>query len=202
LLQVRSVIHRLLAKEPFGKKTAIERLGGPNPAFKSLCRYLRLPDRLAIDRQWAAILLGECGERSVPVLIKSLDDESREVRWCAAVALGEIGPPARGSLPKLITLYAESDGAYGEDLSGAIDSVGPGTQDLLPEMIVLLGHDSQYVRQGASFELARMGKAGIEVTDALERARKGGNARVRDAAAEALERLKKPLPVEPPEEAD
>jgi PBS lyase HEAT-like repeat len=86
---------------------SIERLGGPQKATRKIEMYLRMPGNIAPDKSWAILLLGSCGQPSIPVLIRELGSPSVIRRGQAARQLGRIGPGARSAIPALRKLLEE-----------------------------------------------------------------------------------------------
>lgn len=90
LLQVRAVVReRRVARISY--EAAIERLGGSEKAVGRLSFYLNCPKRLAPYRLHAVTILARCGPEAIPELARLLEDEDKEVRFWAAVGLGDLG---------------------------------------------------------------------------------------------------------------
>jgi len=53
--------------------------------------------------------LGSAGEPAIPALVKALDDEDYNVGRQAVLALGELGPAAKHTLPDLLALFEKAN---------------------------------------------------------------------------------------------
>ena len=71
----------------------------------------KLKDKDLGTRQKAARALGKLGAAAVPVLIAVLkdEDENKDARSGAALALGEIGSAAKEAVPALIAALKDKD---------------------------------------------------------------------------------------------
>jgi HEAT repeat protein len=76
-------------------------------------------------RQHLAVALAKIGPAGVEPLIAALGDTSAEKRAGAAYALGQIGPPARGALPKLLDALDDKDLDVRRQASYAISRLVP-----------------------------------------------------------------------------
>jgi len=86
-----------------------------------------LAPRFGDGRDWWFEKLFEPG-RQLDALegdVGALDDKDKTVRAQAARALGRIGPPARGAVPKLTALSRESDLVVSREAQAALESIGP-----------------------------------------------------------------------------
>jgi HEAT repeat protein len=84
------------------------------------------------DEEWqvrgiATLAIGQFGDRTpaatVTAVAQNLQDEHAAVRNAAAVALGEIGPPARSELTGLRAAEADEDPAVRESAGRSIRKV-------------------------------------------------------------------------------
>jgi hypothetical protein len=87
----------------------INRLGGPNAAATKLDCYLRLKPIVTGYRGSATRLLGRCGRPALPRLIRLLSDSQSDVRFFAALALGEMGADAEMAGPALQVHLADEE---------------------------------------------------------------------------------------------
>ena len=95
--------HAILQQRPsLSVEESIRRLGGPERAIGTLNRYLCLPERLASQREWAVILVGNCGPKAVPTLIGALSERYPYVQLAAIRALAGLETEATVSVPALI----------------------------------------------------------------------------------------------------
>ena len=145
---------------------------GPDTQFKLDCQYLPLPDALtrgdhpahaAVSRliqllladksdsvrTTAAVALGAIADpTAVPALIAALDDKNDDVRTgAAAVALGEIGAPAKAAVPQLIHRSRIVKIVMNNELESIIQGLGGiGTPDVLPLLTEALKDSSALIR--------------------------------------------------------
>lgn len=150
--------------------------------------------RVHVQRALAAI--GPAAAPALPELIKSLSSKNELVRVSACYALGKLGPAARDAVPVL----EKQLGAHEADTSDtvvvwALLQIQPGDQQLetkaVPLLVKSLGHGEEIVRTEAATALGNLAAAAQpEVLGRLkELATKDDSVRVREAAAEAVEKL-------------
>ncbi len=97
---------------------------GPAASLAELTAELRLPDEPA--RCGAALALGRAGAVAVAPLLEALTkDPAPRVRWCAALALGELGPAAKAAVPILIRAVESSSGRARDVLHEVIRKIDP-----------------------------------------------------------------------------
>jgi HEAT repeat protein len=146
-----------------------------NTEIQRLIENLRAPD--ADTRVAAADALGQYGalhadasglSAAVPSLLAALGDDSRDVRWSAAYALGAIGEAA--GVPGLLALLADP-GTEGGLRLVAIKALGKiGAADAAPALIAILRDgESRCLRVAAARSLVRIGTA--EALTAVEAGR-------------------------------
>ena len=84
---------------------------------------------------------------AVPGLTKALKDESADVRYWAAFALGKIGPKDGEVIAALIEALNDQDGAVRNKSSFALSAIG---DEAVPALIEALKHQQPAVRLGAA----------------------------------------------------
>ncbi len=155
--------------------------------INGLLKALSYPQNAEV-RQAAARALGELREpRAVGALIRALEDEEAEVRWCAAESLFRIGEPALGPL---IAAMDSDNAMVRSNVYSAIKQM-----DLIAvdPLIDALNNPSSNVRAGAAKMLAAINSA--RVVSPLIAAFDDGDPEVRRAVAEALGEIGGPEPV-------
>ncbi len=85
---------------------------------------------------------------AVPALIDSLKERDRVVQWCAAHALGNLGPRARGAAPALARLLHEKEKGIAQAGAGALADL-----DAVPILLQLLKDSDKSVRGWAAWSL-------------------------------------------------
>ncbi len=137
----------------------------------------------------------------VAALIEDLKDEDEEVRRDAAAALGDIGPAAaknKDAVPALIVaLKKDEDEEVRRNAATALGKIGPvaaKNKDAVPALIIALKKDvDEEVRRNAAIALGKFGPAAAKNKDAvpaLTEALKDEDEDVREAAEEALKKIK------------
>ena len=114
---------------------------------------------------------------------RELRDQSPEVRAKAAEALGHFGPPA---VPLLAPALADQEFRVRAAAAEALRTIGPA---VLPAMIRALEHSDVRIRANAAVVLGGLGPAAREAVPSLARALKDANARVRELAVEAIDKI-------------
>jgi HEAT repeat protein len=160
-------------------------LGGPAEAARAISMYLRLPESLAGERLLAAELLGFCGAQALPELRRLLDDPDLFVQVSAVTGLGRIGAECQGARSALIAALVHQD--EGVRRASALELCDIGVR-AVPDLANGLDSPNRDLRFGIVWVLARVG--GHEAVSALEAAMRDEDTSVRQAAAEALEKIK------------
>jgi HEAT repeat protein len=119
----------------------------------------QLGDDDGLLRQKARTSLVCLDGSAVPSLIMALNNPSRDVRWEAAKALGEIGDPA--AAPALVK--ALEDERFGVRWLAAEALIGLGADAVLPPLMKALSEsaDSVWLRQGAHHVLRTLARDGL-----------------------------------------
>ena len=72
---------------------------------------------------------GYRGKTSIPQLIDCCKDKMPQVRWTAAVVLGNIGPDAKAAVPTLRTMLQDSDNNVRAQAQNALNRLGVKDQE-------------------------------------------------------------------------
>ncbi len=104
--------------------------------------------------QMAAQALGLIGDPAIPVLLKLLHDESKEVRHRAIWGLGMAGPAAVKALPELIRALDNDDPEIRAGAAIAFERIGPEACLAIPELTRALNDEDHYVRSRAKRTLS------------------------------------------------
>jgi HEAT repeat protein len=113
--------------------------------------------------------LTDLGEAAVPTLIGALGSE--KTRYWAALALGEIGEKAKGASEALSTALSDPRPQVRREVLVALARIGDGGAIAVPEIVKHLADPDPAVRHAAAFTLGRMGPAAAGAIDALRKAR-------------------------------
>ena len=142
------------------------------------------------NRTQAAYSIGDCVTyRSVAVANgKGLHDESELVRGICAVNLKTAGRRAEWALADMIKAMANNARPASPDLACALANVG--TPEAIEALELGLRSSDVDVRWSSAMSLGRIGRPGGRYVPALEKALKDETERVRQAAAEALKKIK------------
>lgn len=162
-VDVRAAIKALLksstraeALEQLAEARAVEAVA----PLLDLCVELKRKERAAI-----VDALGAMGEPAVaPLVAHGLAHPDRRARRCAALALAEIGPAARGACDALLERL--DDASRGVRLAAieALGEVGPAARVAEP-LCALLGDQSDSVREAALDALGELGAAALPCVD-------------------------------------
>jgi CubicO group peptidase (beta-lactamase class C family) len=152
---IPTVIRALRDSDAAVREYAAEALGrcGPEaePAIPAL--ILLLSDKDPFVSGKAADALSRIGKGSVPHLISALTDGERNVRWCAAIALGKIGAEAWEAVPMLSTALRDSDDNVRWSAAVALGGMGTRAREAIPALIRCLHDSDEDVRRGADMAL-------------------------------------------------
>ena len=109
------------------------------------------------DRGRAARELRRFGAQGVPTLITALKDSNEDVQWCAARALGEIGPDAKEAVPALIAALKDANDYVRRVAAYALGGIGPDAREAVPVLIAALKDANTGVRYFAANALGDIG---------------------------------------------
>jgi CubicO group peptidase (beta-lactamase class C family) len=125
----------------------------------------------------SATSLGQIGGAAVPWLIKALQAPIENVRWCAAISLGKIGPDAGDAIPTLIAALNDSSANVRWCSAIALGNMGHRAEPAAQALRSLLMDDDEDVRWAAYYasgkiDAGRVGRrlaldAVIAVVDSL-----------------------------------
>lgn len=126
-------------------------------------------------------------DRTLPVLVKLLDDKNDEVNSAAAEALGSLGKGALVAVPSLIKKLSSKD----EDVRIAsvetLGKIGPEAKAAVPELIKRMhGDGSLYVKRKSARALGHIQDDPAKVLPELAKALKDKDPVLRFAASEAI----------------
>lgn len=107
------------------------------------------------------------GPTAVPALISSVNHQAVEVRRCATLALGKIGPDAKSAVTALINSLKDQDNAVRQNAATTLGKIGPNAKSAVPALIHALQDQDNEVRQNAATALGKIGPAAKSATEAL-----------------------------------
>jgi hypothetical protein len=145
-----------------------------------------------VDTRRAAIdvleMLGPSAEPAAPAIVRALGDPDRFVRWSAARTLGKIGPiQASSAVPALGKLLQDADSDLRLAAAGALEHYGPAARSAVPLLVHALEASDAEFQVRVLHTLASIGHPYADAAlDAIQTALSDSDARVRQAAAEAL----------------
>jgi len=153
-------------------------------------------DRDTRPRTFGIISLAKLCKDAPLQLIAALKSENATVRWCAADALGRIGPGAKNAVPALVKQLQDPEArvrkmtalALGRILSAA--SGNPADTTVIDALSNALSDSDWHVRWAAAKGLGELGAEARDVLDALGKADKDVRREVVESAAEAIQRIK------------
>ena len=111
--------------------------------------------------------LTEYSDAALPVLKKSLANP--ETTYWAALAIGELGPKAKGAVDNLVGALTHKDPQTRREVLIAISRVGADAASAVPSITPLLEDPDTTVRNAAALALGSMGPAAAAATDALRK---------------------------------
>ncbi|MGD9645549.1 MAG: HEAT repeat domain-containing protein [Pirellulales bacterium] len=111
--------------------------------------------------------LAESGEQAVPFLQKALEDEKG--RYWACLVIGEIGPPAKATVPGLTSALADKAPEVRMQALHALASMEADAAPAVDKMIAALDDPVQPVRVEAAYALGSLGSAGKQALPALKK---------------------------------
>jgi HEAT repeat protein len=163
------------------------------PAVPGLTSALSAEKDPSVRKEFVKALsaIGPKAAESAPALLLALHDSNAEVRQSAAIALGRVGPDAAAVLPDLLRAAHDPDQSVRCLAIHAIGSLGKPAASAVPELIEILKKDGAAdVRLAAIEELAGFGADARSAVDALTVASKDGRPAIREAALEALKKIR------------
>jgi CubicO group peptidase (beta-lactamase class C family) len=104
----------------------------------------------------AAEAAGLIGKVAVPALADALRDGRENVRWCAAIALGRIGPDARDAESGLVQALSDANANVRWCSVIALGNIGVHAKAAAPALVQCLSDRDEDVRWAASLALAQV----------------------------------------------
>lgn len=90
----------------------------------------------------------------IPLLIKAIDDENREVVLTAIYAVSDLGVRAKDAIPAIIKRFKDPDDGVRAYAIGLIDRFGPASEAAIPALKEALKDEEESVRIAAKRALA------------------------------------------------
>jgi HEAT repeat protein len=129
---------------------------------------------------------------AVPRLKELLKDPQPDMRWSAAMTLGEIGPEAREAVPALVSALNDEHALVREHAAESLGLVGVADSAVLEGLIKALKDKEARVRRDAVRSLGQFGPAARSALPAIWPLRNDDSERVRKAAGDAIHRIDPP----------
>ena len=104
----------------------------------------------------SAFALGRMGVAAVEPLAVLLDHPAARVRTSAAIALGFIGPAARGAAPRLVGLMRDADAETRQAAALSLATVNPHAEGLAAALAAMTREDDIHVANAAATALQRI----------------------------------------------
>lgn len=142
---------------------AIRLLGEQGPAARPEAMSVLvnlLADSNPDVRSGAGKVLGQMGSAAMPALLDCLKDRDRGIRYLAAEALGDIGPPAREAAPALIRLLKDRENAVRTSAETALLKIGSPAVPALQHALATEEDPEIRFKAGELLERIRSGKTG------------------------------------------
>ncbi len=137
-----------------------------------------------------ALMLMKCASKdAVESLVDALGSPHESIRSAAARALGNMGPPAKASVPKLGQLLKEKSFRVRLSALLALGHMGEYGLGALDGLLACLADPSPKFRQLAAFAIGQIGPKASGAKDALQKATHDSEATVVAAAKKALARI-------------
>jgi HEAT repeat protein len=132
-------------------------------------------------------LLGAKAKPALPALSKALKDKELDVKLSAVIALGDLGPVARGTADELLALTADKDFFLLEPFVGsALANLG---ESVVPALTKALTDKSAERRRVSASALGTMGPGAVPAVGALAEALAHDDPALRQLAARALGKI-------------
>ncbi|MCZ6676819.1 MAG: HEAT repeat domain-containing protein [Candidatus Poribacteria bacterium] len=147
----------------------------------------KLLDVEEVVRREVVMALKAIGEPAIPYLVDTMNGEQKQSRFWAAMTLGEIGPPAKETVPVLIEALADAD--VRTISAWSLGQIGPDAKEAVPALINQL-NDGEFITQEATAEaLGRIGPPAVDAVPGLIQLLNDENLGVRNQASIALGRI-------------
>jgi HEAT repeat protein len=158
------------------------------PAIPELERFFLIGGELGIA---AGKALAAIGKSALPVLLKALRHKNGDVRIGAAVALGEMDPPAIAAVPDLVKALEDQAVLVRRDAADSIGKMGRAAAAAVPALVKALADREADVRAAAAASLGEMGDKAFGAAPALIKLLRDSDRSVRQNAARSLGTLKR-----------
>ena len=172
------------------KSETIARLGGPQEAVGYFAVYVRMPDWVtdSLSKRNVVITMRSCGTPAVPLLVECLHHSDEDVQthaWAVLMQMCSMYPEDRKAIAKEVARALDTEAA--EMAAYTLSQAGPEGKAVL---IKGLGAPSATTRRASAQGLKAMGGEAREAIAALESLSCDPDSSVRQAAAEALQKIK------------
>jgi HEAT repeat protein len=188
-----------MLKDPKRRERALKVLGkiGPDAASAVQAIAALVKDQDPQVRTEALFALGAIGPKAASAIgpvTEALADPERDVLLTAGYALGKMGPAAKESAPALRKLLESNDDLVKLTGVWALLQVDPTNEShvkvAVPQMTAALKNPLAFIRAEAAMTLGDLGPAAASALPELEAAQKDSNRAVREAATEAVKKIK------------
>ena len=175
---------------------ALGRMGaGAKSSVPVLVELLNDDDpKFRVEVQFALGAIGADSATATPALIAALADSDVEVCRSACFALGQIGPAAAGATEALNEMFESEGGAFRLVSIWALRKIHPDDQTIIEKAVPLLtaglSHERELVRRECAVALGDIGSQAESALDALQRASELDTPPVREAAQQAIAKIK------------
>jgi HEAT repeat protein len=146
-----------------------------------------------LEVQLALAAIGPAAAPAVAELTKSLASDDHEIRGTACYALGKIGPDAAAAVEELQRRQQDLDASERVPLLWALLKIRPGDEAVAkmaaPLLIEALENPQAIARAEAAAALGGLGEHAQPALERLKQLRDDPDATVRDAAAQAVQKL-------------
>jgi len=146
-----------------------------------------LEDKEPSVRVAALDALTEFGAAGVPVLASALSKP--DTRYWAALALGELGPVAKGALPQLTEALSDEHPDVRREILLAIGRLGAEAAPAVPTITKLVSDKDQSVQNAAAYSLGQIGPPAKSSLDALREGMKSTDELMPTVCAWAMARI-------------
>ena len=136
------------------------------------------------------VALGTNAQSAVPALTKIMDQNiSPTSRYCAILALGVIGPPAKEAVPSLLRCATDTDTGVRELAIVALGRIHAESDRVVPVLTNALRDPSFAIRLGAAVALGEFGPHASIAVPTLVELLNASDGVVRERATNALEAI-------------
>ena len=119
-------------------------------------------------------------------LMKSLENENKNVRWIAADTLGQLGPAAERAVPALISALRDTDEEVRISAAISLGEIGPKAEKAANALAKAIKSRDKELRRAAVNGLAKLGWAAKKAAPTLIDALKDEDEEIRRVAASCL----------------